>query len=188
MYACPTPQCGPVTQSHRATSCNRAPHLRTPLHQAFCPPGPRRAGPGPLAARPANSGARERFTLPHNTAGDTQFPALAGHDPAPTARRLRGPCSPRAPRTPQLWGAGRPTPPPLRLAPTPSPSRQLAARARAHTRPTPPPTCPTGGRGHRAAELTLPKGRARGPPPRPRAIASPRPSPPPPPAAAPGPP
>ncbi|XP_006899235.1 PREDICTED: solute carrier family 35 member G3-like, partial [Elephantulus edwardii] len=76
-----------------------------------------------------------------------------------------------APRTPQLRGA-RPTPPPLCLAPTPSPSQRLAAPAWTHTSPTPPPNLPHGGRGHKAAKLTL-RGRAARPLPRLRAIAPP---------------
>lgn len=123
-----------------------------------------REGPaGPLAARPANGSAPERFTLPHNTAGDTQAPGLT----ATTLPRRRGvsgaPARPAHPAHPNSGTLRRPTPPPLCLAPTPSPSQQLAAPARAHTRPTPPPTCPMGGGGHRAAELTLQVGSERGP-------------------------
>lgn len=172
-WTVPSFRCGPVTQSHRATSCNSAPHPWTPLHQALCPPGSGRARPEPLATGPANGGARgEVYLNPQHSRRHTTS-GTHSHNPAPTARRLRGPCSPCAPRTPQLRGAGRPTPPPLCLAPTPSPSQQLAAPARAPSRPTPPPTCPTEGWGAPGCTINPSGGKGARPPPRPWAIAPP---------------
>ena len=84
--------------------------------------------------------------------------------PCPDGAAAPGPLfALRTPHTPTLGRSAAHPSPPFCLAPTPSPSQQLAAPARAHTSPTPPPTCPTGGGGHRAAELTLQVGSERGP-------------------------
>lgn len=136
------PICHPEPQG---SSCNSAPQHWTPL-LAFYLRGPGRALPRPLAASKRWCPGEVYLAPPHSTRHTIS--KTHSHNPAPTARWFRGPSSPCAPRTPQLWGARRPTPPPLCLAPTPSPSQQLAALARAHTRLTPPPTCPTGGGGH----------------------------------------
>lgn len=84
--------------------------------------------------------------------------------PCPDGAAAPGPLfALRTPHTPTLGRSAAHPSPPCCLAPTPSPSQQLAAPAQAHTSPTPPPTCPTGGGGHRAAELTLQVGSERGP-------------------------
>lgn len=137
-------KCGPVTQSHRATSCNSAPQHWT-LSVWLSVPIARESPAGPLAAAPTNSGDQERFTLPHNTGGDTQAPGLT----ATTLPRRRGgsgsPARPAHPAHPNSRAlGGPPLPPPPCLAPTPSPSQRLAAPARAHTRPAPPQRAPQG--------------------------------------------
>lgn len=126
----------------------------------------------PLAARPTNSGARERFTLPHNSAGDPQSPGLAATS---LPRRHDGSRAPARPAHPAHPNSGAPGGPPLPLSAwllRHRPPSSFAAPARAHTRPTPPPTCPPGG-GAPGCRINPWGEEGARPPPRARPIAPP---------------
>lgn len=127
--------------------------------------------PGPLAARPANGGAQERFTWPHDTAGDAQSPGPA----ATTLPRRRSGSGPLLVlRTPRTRTPGRS---PAHPSPAPPGSYAIALPAassagRGSRPPNPTPNLPHQGRGHSAAELTFQTGSEGAPSPAP-AIAPP---------------
>lgn len=130
------PICHPKPQG---SSCNSAPQHCTPL-LAFYLHGPGRALPRPLAASKRWCPGEVYLAPPHSTRHTIS--KTHSHNPAPTARRFRGPSSPCAPRTPQLWGARRPTPPPsawlLRHRP-PSSLQRLPGLTPAPPHPQPAP-------------------------------------------------
>ncbi|XP_055254418.1 solute carrier family 35 member G6 [Moschus berezovskii] len=102
--------------------------------------------PGPLATRPANSGDQERFTLPHNTAGDTQAPGL---EATTLPRRHSGSGAPVRPAHPAHPNSGALGGPPLPLLPG-SYAIALPAACSAGPgshQPHPTPNLPQGGRG-----------------------------------------
>lgn len=140
-------------QSHRATSCHSASqHLdtlpsgfRSPYSEALLTPG----------HRPANSGIY-MFTLPRQHSRRTQAPDLQPH-PARLARGSGALLCPGNSRTPQLWGAARRPPSPLLPGLRHRPPSSLQRRLRLTPALTWAPTAWLG-RGHRAAELTLPRG------------------------------
>lgn len=72
----------------------------------------RKGSSRPLAARLANDGAQEQFTLPHSTVGGT-ISKTHSHNPAPTARRFRAPARTAHPVHPN---SGAPRGPPLPLS------------------------------------------------------------------------